>query len=95
MTAKLWAFRDATGVVRVTPTDPSIVLADLGLQKSTAEAPGGFSMRDLRRYFETTESTLAGGSGRETFVEFTLGDLSTGALGDLMTPPPDPTDEIN
>lgn len=94
MTAKLWAFRDATGIVRVTPTDPTSVLNDLGLHKATADAPGGFSMRDLRRYFETTEATLAGSTGVEAFVEFTIGELPLATLGELMTPPPDPADQV-
>ena len=90
MSANLWAFRDASGIVRVTPTDPSVILEGLGLQKATAVVPGGFSMRDLRRHFETTETTLNGNTGRESFVEFTLGELTTQQLEALMAPPDEP-----
>ena len=90
MSTKLCAFRDlATGTVRVTIDDPSAVLEGLGLRKSTASIPGGFSMRELRRYFETTEQSLNGTLGGEGFVELEIGTLSSDDLTALMTPPPD------
>lgn len=92
MSSKLWAFRDAAGTVRITPTDPSSILAGEGLQVATATVPGGFSMRDLRRHFETTESTLAGNTGRESYIEFTILDLEPATLMYLMTPS-EPQDE--
>ena len=92
MSIKIWAFQDASGRVRVTATDPTAVLAPR--QIATADAPGGFMMRDLRKFFEGAESTLAGQSGEEVVIEFTLGDLSAEALISLMTPPPDTTDGV-
>ena len=88
MTATLWAFRDARGRIRITPTDPTTTLESAGLTKSKAQAPGGFSMRDLRRLFETSEQMLSGDTGAEGFIEFTIGDLSPETLVYLMTPPP-------
>lgn len=90
MTATLWAFRDARGRVRITPTDPTAILESAGLTKSMAQAPGGFSMRDLRRLFETSEQMLTGDTGGEGFIEFTIEGLSPEMLGYLMTPPQEP-----
>lgn len=86
MAVKIWAFKDAAGNVRITGNDPSSILEQKGLVKSTGSGPGGFGMRDLRRFFETTENVLTGPSGAETFVEFTLEDLDSDKLAALMTP---------
>lgn len=88
MSATLWAFRDASGKIRITPTDPSPVLEPAGMSKLQASVPGGSSMRDLRRLFEAAEQMLAGDTGAEGFVEFTIGALDQAILAALMTPPP-------
>lgn len=85
MSITLWAFRDAAGQVRVTPTDPSEVLDALGIRRVEANAPGGFPMRELRRHFETAEGTL-NTQGQEIYIRFTLGDLPGDLLSQLMTP---------
>jgi len=84
MSITLWAFKDANGTVRVTANDPTAALVGAGMKKSSGSAPGGFSMRDLRRFFETSEQMLSGQSGAEGFLEFTLEDLSSSDFLNLM-----------
>lgn len=95
MAIRIWAFKDATGTVRVTSNDPSSVLGASPhfRQVAKGESPGGFSMRDIRKFFQSTEETLAGQSGLESFVEFKLHDLDTDMLTALMTPIPEPEPE--
>lgn len=91
MTITLWAFKDATGIVRVTANDPSSILTAPPYlrQKARGVSPGGFAMRDIRKFFQSTQETLSGPSGAESFVEFKLNDLAPEMLVALMTPIPD------
>ena len=91
MSITLWAFQDGLGRVRVTPNDPGTVLEapPHNRKKAVASSPGGFSVRDLRKYFDSTESTLAGQTGREVYVEFVLNDLDPLEL-ELLLQPPEP-----
>ena len=84
MSVTLWAFKDASRLVRITGNDPS---AEMGArQLATLNIPGGFSMLEMRSHFENAARTLVGQTGEESYLKMVLEDLPAESLAFLMTP---------
>lgn len=93
MAVKLWAFRDASQIIRTTANDPTVILEGAGLKKIKMESPGGAQLRDIKGFFDAVQKSLQAGTGGEAFVEVKLNDLDNALLLEFLTPPdpePDP-----